>query len=266
MILTLKALLVGTSAITVLVWSSANDASGVGIYFLVGAIMAMAATVASTLGFGFNLLAAPLMVSFCDPRSVVPALHMAWVPIGLALCIHNRRHIRLPRIGWWLAFAVPGLIAGVWLLDNLDRVAMSRITGAVTILTTLLLACKWQFPIKHERPWMLGAGAFSGLLGGSTAMSGPPLVLLGLNQKWETVQFRANLLVYFTCLSAVCVGIFGWREMLTLQSLRYASAGAPGLIVGFFVGTYLARYVVGRSYRYAALALLFAAGVMPWLN
>lgn len=237
-----------------------------GMYLLVGAMIAMAATVASALGFGFNLLAAPLLVSLYDPKHIIPSLHMAWVPIGVVLLIHHRRHVKPSRIGWWLILAIPGLVAGVWMLDLLDRDVMRRMVGTVTVVCALLLACRQRYPIKDERLWMMGAGGLSGLLGGSTSMSGPPIVLLGLNQKWDTVPFRADLLGYFTCLSAVCIVLLGWRGMLSAQSVDYAVAGAPGLVVGYLVGTTLARYVVGKGFRYAALGLLFAAGITPWLH
>ena len=50
----------------------------------------------------------------------------------------------------------------------------------------------------------------------------------------------------------------------TATPLHYAVASVSGLIVGFVAGTWLARHVDGKLFRWAALVLNVVAGVMPW--
>ena len=238
------------------------------MFVLIGLVLALAATVQSASGFGFNLLAAPLLVFILpDTSAVVPALHVAWFPLGVALMVRNRREINPSRVVWWLVPAVPGAFLGVWLLTQVrtDATVLRRSVGAVTVIAAILLALKARRPLKRERLWMAGAGSLSGLLGGSTAMAGPPLLVLGLNQGWSAGPFRSDLLCYFLLLSIVTIAMYVWRDLLTATSLGYAAAGLPGLVAGFFIGTWLARHVSGDRFRYIAIALLCIAGVMPWI-
>ena len=112
---------------------------------------------------------------------------------------------------------------------------------------------------------MIAAGGLSGVLGGCTGMSGPPLVLLGLTQGWPTARFRADLLAYFTLLSFITVLLYWWQNLLTATSLGYAAAGAPGLAIGFVVGAVAAKHISGDRFRYAAIAVICVSGLAPWL-
>ena len=247
-------------------WSSLPPPA---MFVLIGLVLALGATVQSATGFGFNLLAAPLLVFLLpDTSAVVPALHVAWFPLGVALMLRNRREINPSRVVWWLVPAVPGTFLGVWMLTaaRTDATVLRRFIGAVTIVAAILLALKARHPLKRERLWMAGAGGLSGFLGGSTAMAGPPLLILGLNQGWSAHHFRADLLCYFLLLSILTISLYVWRELLTGTSLGYAAAGLPGLAAGFFIGTWLSRHVSGDRFRYVAIALLCIAGVLAWIG
>jgi len=237
------------------------------LYLLIGTVMALAATLQSIMGFGFNLVAAPLLIAFLnEPAEVVPALHLSWVVVGLAITLRGRRLMSPKRIAIWLAAALPGAAIGVWLLETANPTILGRFIGTITVVATLFIAFKAARPLRREKPWMLVAGGLSGVLGGSTGMSGPPLVLLGLNQGWPTARFRADLLAYFTLLSAIAIVMYWWRDLLTATSLRYAAVGAPGLCIGFVAGTVAAKYVSGDRFRYAAIALICVTGITPWLK
>ena len=230
--------------------------------------MALAATLQSVVGFGFNLLAAPLLIFFLkDPKEVVPALHLSWFLLGLAICLRLRRQMTAGRIMLWFMPALPALFIGVWLLRQLDesnKHILNRAIGSITILATIAIALKFHRPFRHEKPWILATGGLSGLLCGSTGMSGPPLVLLGLNQGWPTAQFRADLLGYFTLLSVAAIGMCQLQGLLTETSIRYAVAGTPGLIVGFIAGALISRHIHGNKFRYATICLICATGALPW--
>lgn len=241
--------------------------NGVEMYLIIGTVLALAATLQSMVGFGFNLFAAPLLIFFLkEPDEVVPALHISWLLVGLAICFRCRHQINPRRITYWFFAALPGTVVGVWLLAKLNPTFLSRVIGIVTIAAVLLITFKSARPFKHEKAWTIAAAGLSGMLSSSTAMAGPPLVLLGLNQNWSTIGFRADLLAYFTLLSAAIIGLYWWQGMLTAIAFRYAAAGLPGLCVGFFVGALAAKTITGKRFRYVALVLICVASVISWLG
>lgn len=233
-------------------------------YGFVMLITALAATLQASTGFGFNLFAVPILVLFYPKEDLVPALHLVWVPLGVALWFHNRRHIGRERVFTWLIPALPCTVVGAWFLTYVDANVFSLFIGGVTIASVILIALNLLRPFQHEKPWLFAAGAASGFLGGATAMSGPPLLVLGLNQRWRAESFRADLLAYFLLLAIATLFVYAWKGIISGKSLYLAAAGLPGLIFGFFLGTFLARRIVGRGFRYVAMGMLCVVGVLPW--
>lgn len=241
--------------------------SGFGFWFTIGAVVAAAATLQAAVGFGFNLLAVSVLVFlYDDPAIIVPALILAWYPVGVALVVRNHRDINYRRIAWWIGPAIPGTILGVMLLRDLPEVTMRRIIGTVTILSAIAITLRLTNPVKHEWPWLLGTGGLSGVLAGSTGMSGPPIVLFGINQNWETSGFRATLFLYFACLGMFTIGWLFYEDMVDAEVWRVVWASLPGLLFGFFAGSALAKHLHGERFRRLAIVLLIIAGVMPWLK
>ena len=235
-------------------------------YLFVCGVVAMAALLQSVAGFGFNLIAVSLLTLVLSPREVVPAMIVAWTPLGLALTARGRRNVTVPRVACLLAGALPGLLVGTWLLAAADPLIMKRFIGAIAVISVVLLVSSRGRPFRRERPWIVAAGAVSGVLGGSTAMSGPPVVLLGLNQAWEPAHFRADLIGYFTALHLIMVGLLFWRGLLTPNNLTLAGASVPGLVLGYMVGVRVAFRVSPRHFRRLVIAILCVAGVTPWIT
>lgn len=241
--------------------------TGIGFWIAISLVTGVAATLQSAVGFGFNLLAGPILIYlYRDPAITVPALVLSWFPVGIALVIRNHRDINYRHIAWWIGPAIPCALIGVAMLRDLDAAVMRRVVGSVTIVSAIMITLKLTRPVKREWPWMLGTGALSGVLAGSTGMSGPPVVLFGVNQGWATVGFRATLFLYFTFLATFTLSCFTYESMITPRSLHMAAAAIPGLVFGFFVGSALSKHINGQLFRRLAIVLLIIAGVMPWLK
>ncbi len=234
---------------------------------LVAVVTAMAATVASASGFGFNLLACPLLILVHgNAKIVVPAMHLAWLPLGVVLCWQLRKLPDVRRVALLLAGALPGALIGVWLLNLVEVSVMRPVIGTATIVLALAMTTRFHRPLIREHRWVAATGVISGALGGSTAISGPPVVLLGLNQGWDPSRFRAELIFYFTLLGAGSVAMFASRRMLGAECFSIAAAGVPGLVVGYFAGTWLGRYLDGPRFRVACVVLLCLAGILLWIG
>ena len=217
----------------------------------------------SSVGFGFNLLAVPILTLLFVPEITVPAMVLTYIPVGIALTIYYRRDIVPRRLLVLVIGAMPGLFIGTFLLAKVDGFHLKRIIGAVTILCTLLLLARFKVRLRREKPWILLAGGISGILGGCTAMSGPPVLLLGLNQRWDSATFRATLIAYFAALSVLMTIILTCQGQLEPQCWKLAAAALPGLVAGMFAGIWLAHHISGAQYRRMAIGVLFAAGAIP---
>ena len=107
----------------------------------------------------------------------------------------------------------------------------------------------------------MGAGLFAGFLAASTSVSGPPLVLLGLKQRWQPARFRATLIAYFLIISAFSLPFYWEMDLLTPATWRFVSYGLPGIALGYFTGAWLRARVSVAAFRWLATGVVVAGGL-----
>jgi uncharacterized membrane protein YfcA len=232
---------------------------------LANLIFFTAAVLQGVAGFGFNLLAAPLLVLLFAPRDAVPALTLAWIPVGALLTGDAWRHVNRRRVATLLGGAVLGLPIGAIALRGVPAEPMKIAIGVVTLALAGLLWAGSGRRWERERAATVGAGFASGILGGATAMSGPPVVLFGLNQGWETRGFRADLLAFFTLLSLATLPFYAPLGLLSARSVHLLLTILPGLTLGFGAGLWLSRRTSAQAFRRLAFSVLVVAGMLPLL-
>ena len=228
----------------------------------VSVVMFVAASLQGVTGFGFMLLALPALVIGYSAQVVVPALLMAWIPLGTVQHIQLRREVDWRRL---CLLGVPGLLGmplGVYVLSNTDTLTMQRGIGILMVGLAILLQLKPGSPFKRESATVFGVGLVSGVLAGCTAVSGPPIVLLGLKQHWDVGKFRATLLTYFLVLSLVGLPFYYRAGLLDTGCIYLALSGFPGLGAGFLVGTYLRKRIASEAFRWIAVGMVLVSGLV----
>ena len=102
------------------------------------AAVAAGAALQSATGFGFSVVAAPLVFAVVEPEEAVGLLIVLGSLVNVLTLVSERRR---PRPVWrecavLLAFALPGAVAGVAVLRALDPVAL-QIAVSVGVVATL---------------------------------------------------------------------------------------------------------------------------------
>jgi len=165
--------------------------------------VAAGAALQSATGFGFSLIAAPIVFATVGPPEAVGLLLILGFEVNvLTLFGERRRPQPLPRDTLILVlWAVPGSLAGVAVLRALDPVALQIALSAgvvATLLARRLVAGhhvpRWAAPL---------AGFTSGALSTSTSTSGPPLLVYLLGREIPPAQVRDTLTVAFACLGII---------------------------------------------------------------
>ena len=229
---------------------------------LVNLVVAVASFVASLSGFGYALVATPFLVLLLPPQKVVPVVMLSATPLFLLLLWGAHRELSPQRIGRWLAGALLGAPVGAYGLASIPRDGMRMLIGGITLAAAVALWLKPIRPFRREGLAMWGAGCLSGLLGGASGMSGPPIILLGLAQAWEYVRFRANLIGYFTVLHLVLLALFGGLGILDGDALTLGGWALPGMLLGHVAGVRLRTRVSQAHFRTLALGLVSLGGIL----
>ena len=164
-------------------------------------ILAAAAALAggachSATGFGFVLVAGPLVVAALPPEEAITSLLVLGILMsGLTLLTELRRPEPLwPEAGWILAWGVPGALAGAALLARLDETALQLLVTA-TVLGTLLTRRTLGKADPFRR--LPVAGLVAGVLTTTTSANGPPLLLYLLERRVRAVTMRDTLSFLF---------------------------------------------------------------------
>jgi uncharacterized membrane protein YfcA len=217
---------------------------------LAAAVMAVGAGVQGAVGFGSNLIAAPLLV-LIDPAFVPGPTSVASVVLNLLLTMReraeaDRRELRIAIIG-----LVPGTVLGAAALAATDDRSLGLLIAATVVLGVLLTASGIRVPMTA--PWIGLAGAVSGFGGTAAGIGGPPLALLHQHRKGPVI--RATLARLFltssimTIIGLLAFGRFGWA------SVGRGAVLLPGSLLGFAVSKRAAR-VLDRGYTRPAILLL----------
>jgi uncharacterized membrane protein YfcA len=200
------------------------------------AAVAAGAALQSATGFGFSIVAAPLVFAVVEPEEAVGLLIVLGTLVNVLTLVSERRR---PRPVWRecavvLAFALPGAVAGVAVLRALDPVAL-QIAVSVGVIATLLAR---RFAQGRETPLWAGpiAGLASGALSTSTTTAGPPLIVYLLGRRHEPVQVRDTMPVCFLGLSVVSV----MALLVTGTSGAVPDAGLVAVLVPVVVAGHLA--------------------------
>jgi uncharacterized membrane protein YfcA len=142
---------------------------------LVAGIVAVAALLQSASGFGFSLIAVPIISILVGAKVSVAATDTLAFAIILSLAASGRRHVQTRVLRVVTVAAVVGMPVGLWILTHVSDRVLSMVIACVVIALTMLLMSGVSAP---DRPGIdLVAGFTSGVLATSTGTNGPPLVL-----------------------------------------------------------------------------------------
>ncbi len=227
---------------------------------LANAIVGFSAAMSALTGFGYALVAAPFLVLVFPPHEVVPVVMVSWIPLAALLLGEARGAMNLRRIGGWLTGAVVGIPVGVYGLAHIAEGPMRVVIGGITVAAALAMWVHPARPWRHEAAAAPIAGLLSGLLGGASGMSGPPVVLFALNQGWPPAETRANLIGYFVAKHAIALVSLALFGVLDRRAIELSLWAMPGLGVGAAVGLYLKSRVPPQRFRQVALVLVLVGG------
>jgi uncharacterized membrane protein YfcA len=166
------------------------------------------------------------------------------------------------------------LPCGIWVLDHLDPKLLRWAICVMVLLSTAAVAAGWRFQIAATWRWSLGVGALSGLAGGATGMSGPPLVLFWLGRSADATLIRSNIFLYLWVLGLVSLVFGAIQGLLSSRLLLDGLVLAPCYGLATMLGNQVFHRTHGASsqqreawFRWLALGLCTAsacAGLPLW--
>ena len=212
-------------------------------------------------GFGFVIIAAPVLATYLEPTLVVPVMVSLGFIVTLGVLYHGRRWVDVRRV-WVLTLAgAASTPVGALLLVSLSSGTLKLIMGAAVVATGVAMLLGLQRATRHERAASVPVGIASGVLAGSAGVAGAPIILFFANQGVDPRTFRANMVFYLQIVNLVALPSFFVGGVLTADALTLTAVLLPASVAGVGIGIWLSSRLSVALFRRAALVVVLIAGV-----
>lgn len=228
---------------------------------LAALIFAVGSCVQAAVGFGANLVAAPLLVLLSD-RFVPGPVVVASGVLNLLVTRRNGRGMVDPTVGTANAGQVVGTLAAGGVMVMLPSDGLS-ILFAILVLTAVALTAA-GIRLRPTRPTIAGAGVAAGFMGTVSGIGGPPIALayIGLHGP----ALRATLARFFLVGNLVSIPTLIVVGQLRGEEILPCLVLVPGAVLGFALSPWLARRLDKRTVRPVVLLLSTAAAIAVLLR
>ena len=223
-------------------------------------VMAAGAAVQGSVGFGMNVVAAPILIQI-DPDLVPGPLLAASLANTLLIAFRDRSEIDRSALSWALLGRVPGAALGAFLLvEVFSQWGLSVFLASVILVGVALSVTPIRLP--RGRSIIAVGGFVSGVAGTSTGVGGPPLALT--LQHVAPRRLRGTLSVYFLFAASISLVFLGaWGQFGATHLLAIAVL-VPGQLFGYLVSGRLVRFL-DRGYTRPALLVISVAAALSLL-
>jgi uncharacterized membrane protein YfcA len=222
-------------------------------------VVGVTAFIQAITGFGFALLAVPVLAFRVSVHEAVVlsacmgTVSSGWQSINLRRFANGelvRRYV-LASI-----FGIPlGYVAFIVFSDRVLRI----LVGLSVLGGTVVVATMRDRTVNQVVQRVLGI--LSGALLVATSTNGPPIVLALQAQGMQKQEFRGTLARIFFVSGAISVILFAFAGRLDTKTLIGVIAALPALLTAVWLGNRLVTKVRDEMFRYAVLMLLCFAGI-----
>lgn len=219
-------------------------------------IFAAGACVQAAVGFGANLVAAPLLVLLSD-RFVPGPVVVASGVLNLLVTRRNGRGMVHPTVGTANAGQVVGTLAAGGVMAMLPSGGLS-ILFAILVLAAVALSAV-GIRRRPTRRTVVGAGAAAGFMGTVSGIGGPPIALAYIGLSGPAL--RSTLARFFLVGNLVAIPTLIVVGQLGTDEIAPCLILVPGAVLGFLASPLLARHLDKRTARPVVLALSTAAAI-----
>jgi uncharacterized membrane protein YfcA len=229
-------------------------------------IVAFAAVVRSTFGFGDALVGMPLLALVIPIRTATPLMALVGPTLAFLIVARVWRGVDLRSTVVLIAATIAGIPFGLYVLKNVRERLINLVLAIVIILFALYSLLRPE--LRRLRSGRLAPlfGLAAGVLGAATNTNGPPVVFYGALRGWEPDAFRATIQGYFLVTGPALLVGQGAAGLLTAQVWRFYLCALPLIVGAVWIGTKFSRRIpAARFYRWV-YGLLLAAGLVLLLK
>jgi uncharacterized protein len=151
---------------------------------------------------------------------------------------------------------------GAYLLSVVDATTLRWTISALVFAAVAILGFGWRYHGRPHDAATAATGALSGLLGGATGLTGPPVIFYELAGSAPIERMRASFIMFFAWVDAVALVSFAVTGTLAARPLVIAAVLLAPYLAAAGVGARLFGRASEAFYRRLAVAILAGVAIV----
>lgn len=226
-------------------------------------IVSFASLVKGVTGFGFALVALPLLLFYYDPITIIPVLVICNLFSSVVIVLQKRDYPRLgKKLDHMIIYGAVFASFGALILTNVSASMFKNALGIIFMIMTLI----GLFSPKRVRTYSITTykvvGAIVGLLTSSVSVSAPPLALFLQFAGVDSKQFRITFAWFNVLTAPVAIIAYAIAGLIDVQMLKLVVCFLPILYLGTYLGKRLNAFMPESIFRAAILIIMLISCVI----
>jgi len=232
-------------------------------FVLIIAIILLASIIKGITGYGFALIAMPLLVMWFDPQQLVPILVICNLIASVFIVLQKKEETLVDKpFRVMIASGSIFTLLGVLILSWVSGQTLIYLMSGFFILLSLSALLGLQFRARLTNLSCSIIGAIIGIITGSISISGPPLALFLHSAGVNNQKFREVFAWFSICSSVIAVAGYIIAGMITTKMLMHVLTFVPCLFIGSAIGKRLNRFLPIPIFKNISLVITLLASIV----
>ena len=231
-------------------------------FVLIIAIILLASIVKGINGYGFALIAMPLLIIWFEPQQLVPILVISNLIASIFIVMQKKEKNLINKP--YKVLIVSGSIfafLGVIILKWVSGQTLIYLMSAFFILLSICALLGIRFKASLSALSCSVFGAIIGVITGSISISGPPLALFLHSAGVNNQKFREVFAWFSICSSVIAVAGYIIAGMITTEMLMHVLTFVPCLFIGSAIGKRLNHFLPINIFKNISLLITLVASI-----
>ena len=223
-------------------------------------IFCLAAFIHGSIGFGFPLVATPLLALLTDIQSAIVLTFIPTLLVNLISIVSEGNILLAARRHFSLAlFTMLGTAVGTQIMLSVNSDIFKGLLGIVIIIYLLVEKTKLKLSWIRLYPKLskLTFGVSAGLVGGLTNVMGPVLIIYSLESKYSKREIVQASNLCFLYGKIIQIYFFTLNDKFSLNELSTSTIMLVVSSISLYVGIELKKKINEKVYQKIIRALLF---------
>ena len=228
-------------------------------------VVVVGLSVRGTAGFGGQAVAVPLLALVLPLTTALTVMVVLAVLSGLGHLRRDWSRIAWAEIRRLLPFSIVGVLAGLYLLGQLDIRVITRAFGVVVLLYACFAVATASRPLAIPARALYPVGAvlsvLAGAMGATFGAAAGPLYVIYLNaRQLERDAFRVTITAILAVQGSLRIAGYARLGFFDQTALTLIAAGLPLMLLAAALGQWLAGRLSQRRFNLCIGALLAVSG------